>query len=171
MKPTPSLIRAPKLRLVPSDEARHLKIKQKYHKLCKSSGTQNIDNLLDDWTTTYTEAKEQAPSKTCICGNIRCLADCYYLAPERRPTGWNANSVKQEKADFALRSDQDLGMGRPSASKRKDIEGKASSVQQSNSSSGGANTDASTSTLTSANLGSFCVKSTLSALTYPPHGS
>lgn len=53
-----SLLRAPKLRLAPSDEARSLEIEQKYHKLCKGPDTQSIDTWLDEWVTVYTDGVE-----------------------------------------------------------------------------------------------------------------
>lgn len=53
-----NILRALKQRLAPSDEARNPAIEQRYHKLCKGPGTQNLDLWLDDWTTTYAEAIE-----------------------------------------------------------------------------------------------------------------
>lgn len=53
-----NLLQALEKRLTPSDEARNLEIEQTYHKLCKGLGTQNVEALLDEWTATYTEAKE-----------------------------------------------------------------------------------------------------------------
>lgn len=53
-----NILRALKLRLALSDKARNIEIEERYHKLCKGPGTQSIDAWLDDWTATYTDAKD-----------------------------------------------------------------------------------------------------------------
>lgn len=51
-------LRALKARLAPTDDARSLEIEQKYHKLCKGPGTQNLETWLDEWIANYTEARK-----------------------------------------------------------------------------------------------------------------
>ena len=47
-----------KNRLAPSDQSRSLAIEQRYQRLCNGPGTQDIEMWLDQWITTYTEAKK-----------------------------------------------------------------------------------------------------------------
>lgn len=55
-----NILRALKLQFAPSNDARNLEIEQKFHRLCKRPGTQNIDVWLDEWRTTFTQAKEHS---------------------------------------------------------------------------------------------------------------
>ena len=52
------ILRALSQRLAPSDEGRAMQIKEKYLKLRKGPGTQNIDQFLDEWLLTYRKAKD-----------------------------------------------------------------------------------------------------------------
>lgn len=58
-KPHPwHYLRALKQRLAPTDHARSLEIEQRYHKLCKGPGSQNLETWLDEWVVTFTDAKK-----------------------------------------------------------------------------------------------------------------
>ncbi|MCJ1465955.1 hypothetical protein MMC07_004574 [Pseudocyphellaria aurata] len=46
------------------------------------------------------------PPKPCLYGDRHWIADCYYLVPDRRPTGWTPNPTKQKKVDDAMNSDR-----------------------------------------------------------------
>ena len=59
-----NILQALKRRLAPSDEARNLEIEQRYHKLCKGPGSQNIESWLDDWVTMYTDGIEHGIAET-----------------------------------------------------------------------------------------------------------
>ena len=78
-----SILRALKLRLAPSDDARNLEIEQRYHRLCKGSGTQNIEVWLDDWRTTYTQAKKHSVAE--VTG-IRPVRDFLMAIRSKEPT-------------------------------------------------------------------------------------
>lgn len=85
------MLRALKQRLAPSDEARNLGIEQRYHKLCKGPGTQNIDTWLDDWTTTYTEAKEHGIAEAT---GTRPIRDFLMAAGSKEPTFADAHPLR-----------------------------------------------------------------------------
>ena len=101
---------------------------------------------------------KEAPPKPCICGDTHWVADCYYLAPEKRPTGWSPNSLKQKKVDDALQDSRTKTWVNTLIQRRKEREGAQPvlSTQQPNSVSGGASTEsAPAATSTIPNLGSF----------------
>ena len=52
------LLRALKKRFAPSDDARCLDIEQRYHKLKKGPGSQDLEKWLDEWVTVYTQATD-----------------------------------------------------------------------------------------------------------------
>ena len=52
-----NLLRALKERLAPSDEARSIEIENKYHKLCKGPGKQDMEIWIEEWQTVYAEGK------------------------------------------------------------------------------------------------------------------
>lgn len=69
---------------------------------------------------------QQKPPKPCICGGTHWVADCYYLVPENRPTGWNPNSKKQRKVDEALKSNQTKILVKKMLQKHKNRDSKSS---------------------------------------------
>ena len=81
---------------------------------------------------------QQTPPKPCICSDTHWVADCYYLAPEKRPTGWSPNSLKQ-KVDDALQNSRTKTWVDTVIQKQKEWEGAkpVPSIQQPNSISGG----------------------------------
>lgn len=85
-----NLLRALKLRPAPIDEARNLEIEQRYHKLCKGPGNQNVDTWLDGWITTYTEAKEHCIAEAT---GTRPIRDFLMAARSKEPTFADAHLV------------------------------------------------------------------------------
>ena len=89
-----NILRALKNRLVPSDEVRSLAIEQKYHKLCKGPGTQNLETWIDRWSATFTEAKEIAIGE--VTGT-RPTKDFLMAIREREPAFANAHLISLKK--------------------------------------------------------------------------
>lgn len=54
------MLRALKNTLDPSDQAQRLEVEQRYRKLCKGPGIQDLEAWLDEWIATYTKARELA---------------------------------------------------------------------------------------------------------------
>ena len=52
-----NLLRALKLRLAPSNQARKIQIESEYHELCKGPANQDIEKWLDAWQQTYVTAR------------------------------------------------------------------------------------------------------------------
>lgn len=38
----------------------------------------------------------------CLCGMLHKLSTCYYIIPEKRPSGWKPNYAVQQKVDDAI---------------------------------------------------------------------
>lgn len=79
-----------------SDEARNLAIEQRYHKLCKGPGTQNLDTWLDDWTTTDAEATEY---KIAEVSGSRPIRDIVMAVRSKEPTFADVHFVMIRRKD------------------------------------------------------------------------
>ena len=66
------------------------------------------------------------PPKPCLCGEQHWIADCYYLVPEKRHTGWTPNSTKQKKVDEAMKIDRTKTWVETCLQRRKAAENKSS---------------------------------------------
>lgn len=85
-----NILRALKKRLAPSDEARSLDIEQRYHKLCKGPGNQNVETWLDEWMATITEAKEHSVAEV---NGTRPVRDFLMAIRPKEPTFADAHLV------------------------------------------------------------------------------
>lgn len=83
-----------KNRLAPSDESRSLAVEQRYQKLCNGPGTQDIETWLDQWVTTYTEAKK-IPIGEMI--GTRPLRDFLMAVKQKEPSFANAHLIQLKK--------------------------------------------------------------------------
>lgn len=93
-----NILRALKNRLAPSDEARSLAVEQKYHKLCKGPGTQDLETWINQWSVTFTEAKEIGIGE--VTGT-RPIRDFLMAIREKEPTFADAHliSLKNKKSE------------------------------------------------------------------------
>ena len=138
------------------DFRQHLHLQQLHHPVNGETHSAFSTNLNTNTKTSF--RGQQIPTKPCICGDIHWVADCYYLAPEKRPTGWTSNSLKQKKVDDALQGSKTKTWVNTLIQRQKERDGAkpVPSVQQPISISGGASTEsapAATSRVPS--LGSF----------------
>lgn len=83
-------LQALKARLAPSDQARSLEVEQRYHKLCKGPGNQNMEAWLDEWTMTLANATQQGIAE--VTGN-RPVRDFLIAIRSKEPNFADAHLV------------------------------------------------------------------------------
>ena len=93
-------LRALKTRLAPSDSARCIEIENKYHRLCKGSGKQDIETWLEEWQTVYTDGKAYGVGEMM---GTRPIRDFIMAVLPTEPSFANAHLItldSKEEKDF-----------------------------------------------------------------------
>lgn len=152
------------------DFRQQVRLHQLYHRKeeTHSASTTDSNTTMNSIKTSF--RGQQMPPNPCVCGDTHLLADCPYLAREKRTQEWNVNSAKQLKVDKALRNDRTRARVERTLQKRKD---KESRLSEGASASTSTNSSANTAyeLLVAGEGGAFPVQTALAATTYHLQGS